>query len=133
MIWASGSVLGAQAIMAVYGILTARLLGPDGKGIVTAVFTWSQLLAWGSVAGLSTAIGVGVAGADAGKPTDDTVRKALANAVLVTVGLTVAGQQLASLLVDQFGLLRLPRRPLTRARLAGVALLLAGVAVIQLT
>jgi bacterial/archaeal transporter family-2 protein len=50
-----------------------------------------------------------------------------------TIGLTVAGQQLTSLLVDQFGLLRLPRRPLTRARLAGVALLLAGVALIQLT
>jgi bacterial/archaeal transporter family-2 protein len=48
------------------------------------------------------------------------------------VGLTVAGQQLASLLVDHFGLLRLPRRPLTRPRLAGVALLLAGVALIQL-
>lgn len=48
------------------------------------------------------------------------------------VGLTVAGQQLASLLVDHFGLLRLPKRPLTRARLAGVALLLAGVALIQL-
>jgi transporter family-2 protein len=28
-----------------------------------------------------------------------------------TTGLTVAGQQLASLLVDQLGLLRLPRRP----------------------
>jgi bacterial/archaeal transporter family-2 protein len=50
-----------------------------------------------------------------------------------TVGLTVAGQQLASLVVDQLGLLRLPRRPLTRARLGGVALLLAGVALIQLT
>jgi transporter family-2 protein len=50
-----------------------------------------------------------------------------------TVGLTVAGQQLASLVVDQLGLLRLPRRPLTRPRLAGVALLLAGVALIQLT
>jgi bacterial/archaeal transporter family-2 protein len=49
-----------------------------------------------------------------------------------TVGLTVAGQQLASLLVDQLGLLRLPRRPLTRARLAGLALLLAGVALIKL-
>src|SRR6266508_1695563 len=47
------------------------------------------------------------------------------------IGLTVAGQQLASLLVDQFGLLRLPRRVLTRARLAGVALLLAGVAHLQ--
>jgi transporter family-2 protein len=50
-----------------------------------------------------------------------------------TIGLTVAGQQLASVLVDQRGLLRLPRRPLTRARLAGLALLLAGVALIQLT
>jgi bacterial/archaeal transporter family-2 protein len=50
-----------------------------------------------------------------------------------TVGLTVAGQQLASLLVDQFGLLRLPKRPLTLARLAGVALLLAGVVLIRLT
>jgi bacterial/archaeal transporter family-2 protein len=50
-----------------------------------------------------------------------------------TIGLTVAGQQLASLLVDQYGLLRLPRRPLTSTRLAGVALLLTGVALVQLT
>ena len=50
-----------------------------------------------------------------------------------TIGLTVAGQQLASVLVDQRGLLRLPRRPLTRTRLAGLALLSAGVALIQLT
>ena len=45
--------------------------------------------------------------------------------------LTVAGQQIASVLVDRHGLLRLPRRPITRARLAGVAALLAGVALIQ--
>jgi len=49
-----------------------------------------------------------------------------------TIGLTVAGQQLASLAVDRFGLLRLPRRPLTATRTAGVALLLAGVALIGL-
>ncbi len=48
------------------------------------------------------------------------------------IGLTVTGQQLASLLVDHLGLLRLPRRLLTRPRLAGVALLLAGVALVQL-
>ena len=52
--------------------------------------------------------------------------------VAATLGLTVAGQQLASLAVDRYGLLRLPRRPLTAARKAGVALLLAGVALIQL-
>jgi transporter family-2 protein len=48
-----------------------------------------------------------------------------------TIGLTVAGQQLVSLTVDRYGLLRLPRRPLTLLRTTGVALLLAGVALIQ--
>jgi transporter family-2 protein len=51
--------------------------------------------------------------------------------VAPTIGLTVAGQQVASLLVDRYGLLRLPRRPIARARLAGVVSLLAGVALIQ--
>jgi bacterial/archaeal transporter family-2 protein len=51
--------------------------------------------------------------------------------VAPTIGLTVAGQQLASLLVDRFGLLRLPRRTISRHRLAGVAALLAGVALIH--
>jgi transporter family-2 protein len=49
-----------------------------------------------------------------------------------TIALTVAGQQVASVLVDRQGLLRLPRRPVTGARLAGVAVLLAGVALVQL-
>jgi O-antigen/teichoic acid export membrane protein len=70
--------------MAIYGVTTARLLGPEGKGVVTAVFTWSQLLAWGSVAGLSTAIGVSVASKGEAASQDDAVRKALANAVVFT-------------------------------------------------
>ena len=49
--------------------------------------------------------------------------------VAPTIGLTVAGQQVASLLVDRYGLLRLPRRPIARAR--RVVSLLAGVALIQ--
>lgn len=49
-----------------------------------------------------------------------------------TIGLTVAGQQLASVAVDRYGLMRLPQRPITRLRLAGVVLLLIGVALIQL-
>jgi bacterial/archaeal transporter family-2 protein len=48
-----------------------------------------------------------------------------------TIGLTVAGQQIASLFVDRYGLFRLPRRPLSAVRLAGVATLLVGVALIQ--
>jgi transporter family-2 protein len=49
-----------------------------------------------------------------------------------TVALTVAGQQMASVLVDRHGLLRLPRRPRGSLRLLGVMLLLAGVALIEL-
>jgi bacterial/archaeal transporter family-2 protein len=52
--------------------------------------------------------------------------------VASTIALTVAGQQLASLLVDRYGLLRLPRRSISAVRLAGVVLLLAGVGLIQL-
>jgi transporter family-2 protein len=48
-----------------------------------------------------------------------------------TIGLTVAGQQIASLFVDRYGLLRLPRRALSPSRLAGVTTLLVGVALIQ--
>jgi len=49
-----------------------------------------------------------------------------------TVGLTVAGQQVASIFVDKYGWFRLPQRPVSRMRLRGVALLLAGVGVIKL-
>ena len=49
-----------------------------------------------------------------------------------TIGLTVAGQQIASVLVDRYGLLRLPRRAITARRSLGVAALLVGVALIQL-
>jgi bacterial/archaeal transporter family-2 protein len=52
--------------------------------------------------------------------------------VAPTVALTVAGQQIASVLVDRHGLLRLPRRPITAPRLLGVSLLLGGVVLIQL-
>ncbi len=52
--------------------------------------------------------------------------------VAPTVALTVAGQQIASALVDRHGWLRLPRRPITPVRLAGVATLLTGVALVQL-
>jgi transporter family-2 protein len=48
------------------------------------------------------------------------------------VGLTVAGQQVASLFVDRYGWFRLPKREISRMRFAGVALLLIGVAIIQI-
>lgn len=50
-----------------------------------------------------------------------------------TVSLTVAGQQVASVFVDRYGWFRLPRRAISGLRLAGVVLLLAGVAGIKLS
>jgi bacterial/archaeal transporter family-2 protein len=49
-----------------------------------------------------------------------------------TIALTVAGQQVASVFVDRYGLLRLSRRPVPPARLAAVAALLAGVLLLTL-
>ena len=49
-----------------------------------------------------------------------------------TIALTVSGQQLASVLVDRFGLFRLPRRPISGLRLVAVGALLAGVVLIQI-
>jgi transporter family-2 protein len=49
-----------------------------------------------------------------------------------TVGLTVAGQQIASVLVDRYGWLRLPQRPVSATRLCGIGVLLLGVASVKL-
>ena len=44
----------------------------------------------------------------------------------------IAGQQIASVLVDRYGWLRLPQRPVSATRLIGVAILLLGVAIVRL-
>ncbi|MBP2328752.1 transporter family-2 protein [Kibdelosporangium banguiense] len=49
-----------------------------------------------------------------------------------TVALTVTGQQLASAVIDGFGLFRMPKRPLTTRRITGLALLIAGSILVQL-
>lgn len=51
----------------------------------------------------------------------------------VTVALTVTGQQLASAFIDRNGWFRMPRRPLTAPRIGGLALLIAGSALVQFT
>jgi transporter family-2 protein len=53
--------------------------------------------------------------------------------VAPTVALTVAGQQVASLFVDRYGLFRLPRRELSAVRLVGVGVLLAGVSLVEMS
>jgi bacterial/archaeal transporter family-2 protein len=49
-----------------------------------------------------------------------------------TIALTVAGQQVASVFVDRYGLFRMPERAVGPLRLAAVGLLLGGVALIDL-
>ena len=46
------------------------------------------------------------------------------------LGLIVAGQITASLLMDHFGLIGFPRKPVNLAQLAGAALLVAGVVLV---
>lgn len=47
------------------------------------------------------------------------------------LGLTLGGQMVAALAVDHFGVLGFPQNPVTPARLAGAALLVAGVLLVM--
>jgi transporter family-2 protein len=51
--------------------------------------------------------------------------------VAVTLGLTVAGQMVAALLLDQAGAMGLASRPITGARVLGAVLLVAAVVLIR--
>jgi transporter family-2 protein len=51
--------------------------------------------------------------------------------VTVTLGLTVAGQMVAALVLDQAGAMGLASRPITGARVLGAALLVAAVVLIR--
>jgi transporter family-2 protein len=52
--------------------------------------------------------------------------------VAVTFGLVIAGQVATSMLLDHLGLLNVPVHPATTRRVLGVALVLAGVAVLAM-
>ncbi len=54
-------LVAAQVIMAIIGLLSARWLGPSGKGLVAAASTWGQLLGWFVGLGLGFAIQVRIA------------------------------------------------------------------------
>jgi antigen flippase len=52
------ALAGAQVLVALAGVVSARGLGPEGKGIVNAVTSWPQLLSWVGVIGLPGAMSV---------------------------------------------------------------------------
>jgi bacterial/archaeal transporter family-2 protein len=139
---AAGAVLPIQG--AVNGLLRTELQAPFA--VATTSFVVATL-AMGSVLALANAYGVapkpslgrlplmpwwGWLGGVAGAVYVTTVFTAIpAIGAAAAVGFTVAGQQFASVLVDRYGLLRLPQRPVSAIRLGGVVVLLAGVTAIK--
>lgn len=138
----AGAVLPVQG--AINGLLRQDLGAPFVVGAISfAVATLSMALvlvltllltdtAQPKLAGLVTMPWWGWLGAFCGATYVTTVFTAIpAIGTATTVGLTVAGQQIASLFVDRFGWFLLPKREISALRYGGVALLLAGVVLIR--
>lgn len=139
---AAGAVLPVQG--AVNALLRADLGAPSAVGAVSFLVATLAMAAVAAAAVLVLRAPVprlggvrampwwGWLGGFAGAAYVTTVFTAIpAIGAAAAIGLTVAGQQVASVLVDRHGWFRLPRRPVSGLRLAGVAALLAGVAVIK--
>ncbi|MEW6644704.1 MAG: DMT family transporter [Pseudomonadota bacterium] len=138
----AGAVLPVQG--AINGLLRHDLGAPFVVGAISfAVATISMLLVLAATllltdaprprfAGLAAMPWWGWIGAACGATYVTTVFTAIpVIGTAAAVGLTVAGQQIASLFVDRFGWFRLPRRALSPLRYAGVTLLLGGVVLIR--
>jgi len=137
--------LGAGAVLPIQGAINARLRSDLDAPVATGAFSF--LVATAAMLAVLAAVG-------GRRPQAADLRRlpwwgwlgGLCGATYVTsvfllipeigaaptIALTVAGQQLASVLVDRHGLLRLPRRAIAPLRLTGVGVLLGGVALIQL-
>jgi transporter family-2 protein len=139
---AAGAVLPVQG--AVNGLLQAELDAPFAvaltsfvvatlaMGAALALVVSTGASAKPTLAGLPAMPWWGWLGGVAGAIYVTTVFTAMpAIGAAAAIGLTVAGQQLASLFVDRYGLLRLPVRSISTVRLSGVALLLAGVVMLK--
>jgi bacterial/archaeal transporter family-2 protein len=139
---AAGAVLPVQG--AVNALLRADLGAPSAVGAVSFLVATLAMAAVAAAAvlvlrapaprlgGVRAMPWWGWLGGFAGAAYVTTVFTAIpAIGAAAAIGLTVAGQQVASVFVDRHGWFRLPRRPVSGLRLAGVAALLAGVTVIK--
>ena len=93
--------------------LIATQRGLPGRSTISTVPWW----AWGG--GLVGAIYVGASAAFASRL-----------GAAAWLGLIVTGQIVASLVLDHFGLVGFPRRPISPTKLLGAVVLLAGVALV---
>jgi bacterial/archaeal transporter family-2 protein len=140
--------LAAGAVLPVQGAINAELNAELDAAVAVGAFSFLV-----ATAAMALALG-SILAAGAPRPRVEPLRRVpwwgwlggLCGATYVTsvfllipeigaapvVVLTIAGQQLASVAVDRYGLLRLPRRVISGRRLTGVAVLLAGVTLITL-
>ena len=109
---------------AVYGTLANFLIGTTAIAVFMLLTrqSWpareafASVPAWAWLGGLFGALYVGVA----------TFAGPRLGALLL-LALTVAGQMLASVIVDHFGLLGFPQHPVSLGRVVGIVLLISGI------
>jgi len=93
VLWTSSALATGQLLSITTALLTSRLLGPAGKGLVNAVTTWTQLLCWVSILGLGKAAQVRIASSSPhGSERGEAARVSLGNglAFALVVGVPVA-------------------------------------------
>lgn len=95
--------IGASAVLlAVGGVVTAHALGPAGKGVVTAVTNWGQILGWLFLVDLDTAASVRVAASD-GRGAGNAMGNAILYAAVVGGVAACASAFVLSMLLARLG------------------------------
>lgn len=105
--WTSGALAAAQILMVATGMVTARFLGPGGKGLVTGITTWAFLLAWAAGGGLSTAVSVRISSLpehDIRKAVGQSLGNALAFVLCVGLPVTAISAAVVPPLMKDSGL-----------------------------
>jgi transporter family-2 protein len=103
-----------SAVTMVVAVLVMRLPAPELRSVAALpAWTWS-----GGVIGAFVVLFALIATPRLGSAT--------------TVALFIAGRLVASMVIDQFGLLGVPQHPLNAGRMLGIGLLVTGVALIRL-
>src|SRR5262245_13112883 len=95
--------LGATSVLlGVGGVMTAHALGPGGKGVVTAVTNWGQILAWLFLVDLDTAASVRVAASN-GRGAGSVLGNAILYAVVAGGVVACASAFVLSTLLARLG------------------------------
>ncbi|MEP6574674.1 MAG: DMT family transporter [Gemmatimonadota bacterium] len=117
---ALGSPLGASLVSFVVGTVGLLALVVMARSPLPIGTAWARSNWWQWGGGLLGALYIGAA---------VVLAPRLGAATLIAT--VVAGQMVASLVLDQFGLLGFASHPITPMRLAGAVLVMVGVAIIQ--